>query len=185
MALDGGGPSISEHYKAYRPSVNFTKLVRDLLTAVPGEYLRGLHAIVLTNRDAASGRDKRKRFWQKDRKHKLAESMGVYSHAGANNPATIRIFVDNIERESPAWALRMPVLRHLAVGDVLYHEIGHHIDAVHRPKWGGKENVAEDWNRQLKASFIRQRAWYRKPILRVLPWLMRALRGPDVRETHS
>src|SRR5579862_9973981 len=90
MALDGTRPLISEHYADYRPSVNFKKLVQDLLAAVPPEYLRGLSAIVLTNRDAASGADKRKRFWQKDKKHKLIESMGVYSHAAVNNPATIR-----------------------------------------------------------------------------------------------
>jgi hypothetical protein len=51
--------------------------------------------------------------------------------------------VDNIVKAQPSWALHVPLLRYVTVGDVLYHEIGHHIHAVHRPVYDGKENVAE------------------------------------------
>jgi hypothetical protein len=33
--------------------------------------------------------------------------------------------------------------------DVLYHEIGHHIHAEHKPVHEEKENVADDWSHKL------------------------------------
>ena len=48
---------------------------------------------------------------------------------------------------------------------VLYHEIGHHIHAVHRPVFEGKEKVAEEWSWKLSGQFIRSRYWYLLPIL--------------------
>jgi hypothetical protein len=48
-------------------------------------------------------------------------------------------------------------------GEVLFHEIGHHIHAVHIPAYDGKENVAEDWSRKLVRQFFRKHYWYLVP----------------------
>ena len=63
------------------------------------------------------------------------------------------------------WLDNVPVLRYLVVGQVLYHEIGHHIHAVHRPLHAEKEDVAESWGGTLNRSFYRQRFWYLYPFL--------------------
>jgi hypothetical protein len=89
--------------------------------------------------------------------YRLAESLGSYSRAWKSSPATVWLYVDNIAKGAPPWVLVVPLLRYVVVGDVLYHEIGHHIHAVHRPVYDGKENVAEDWSRRLGRQFIRKR----------------------------
>jgi hypothetical protein len=62
----------------------------------------------------------------------------------------------------------MPLFRWFSIGEVLYHEIGHHIHAEHRPVHDGKENVAEDWSRKLWRQFVRSHYWYLTPVLYVL-----------------
>lgn len=49
-------------------------------------------------------------------------------------------------------------------GDVLYHEIGHHIHAEHRPVHEQRENVAEDWSSKLMRNFYRKHYWYIFPV---------------------
>ena len=47
----------------------------------------------------------------------------------------------------------------------MFHEIGHHIHAVHKPVYDGKENVAEDWSKKLLRRFCRRHYWYAVPVL--------------------
>lgn len=67
--------------------------------------------------------------------------------------------------------LRLPFFRYIMPGDVLYHEIGHHIHAIHKPIHEEREYVAEDWSRKLYANFVRKHYWYRYPGLRVFAFL--------------
>jgi hypothetical protein len=48
---------------------------------------------------------------------------------------------------------------------VLYHEVGHHIQAVHKLIYEGRENVAENWEKKLGRHFFRARYWYLVPVM--------------------
>jgi hypothetical protein len=61
------------------------------------------------------------------------------------------------------WELRAPLLCYMPIAIVLYHEIGHHIHAEHKPVHEGKENVAEDWSDKLGGLFYRRHYWYLMP----------------------
>ena len=62
--------------------------------------------------------------------------------------------------------------------EVLYHEIGHHIHAEHRPVYKGKEDVANYWRRKLWSKFARRRYPYLVPVFFVtgkIMWLSKKL----------
>lgn len=44
----------------------------------------------------------------------------------------------------------IPLLREISIGEVLYHELGHHIHACARPEHREKEDVADDWGRKME-----------------------------------
>jgi len=162
-----------EFYRDYVPPVKLRAIVGDLLKTVPPNYLTGLKTIVLTNQSALSRDERQKKLWQQGRKRRFAKALGAYSHATKFSPATIRLMVDNIAENAHTWTLRTPVLRHLIVAIVLYHEIGHHIHAAHLRVYEGKENVAEDWSRKLLGEFRRKHFWYLAPIFHCSSWSIR------------
>jgi hypothetical protein len=166
-------PEIVESYRDFEPKAQIRKTVDDLLNTVPPEYLVGLKKIVLTNRSALPRDKRRQKVWGRGRKYRLAESLGSYSRAWKSSPATVWLYVDNIVSAVPPWVLRVPLLRFVILGDVLYHEIGHHIHAVHRRVYAGKENVAEDWSRKLRGRFLRRRYWFLMPILYPISYLIK------------
>ncbi len=161
-------PEIVENYRDYTPSVDVKKIVSELLTSVPTGYLVGLKRIVLTNRLSLNRDQRRKKTWQQGRKHQFATSLGAYYRATRSQPACVWLFVDNILEPLPSWLPRMPMVCYSIIGDVLYHEIGHHIHRVHKPVYEGRENVAEDWSRKLGRAFFRKRYWYLVPVFPVL-----------------
>ncbi len=166
-------PEIVESYRDFEPPAQIRKMVDNLLTTVPPKYLVGLKKIVLTNRSALPRDKRRQKVWGRGRKYRLAESLGSYSRSWKSSPATVWLYVDNIVSADPAWVLRTPLLRYMRLGDVLYHEIGHHIHAVHRPVYDGHENVAEDWSRKLRGRFVRRHYWFLMPILYPLSHLLK------------
>jgi len=167
VELESNLPKIVESYRDFEPRSNFRNDVETLLRYVPPKYLVGLNSIVLTNR-AGLTRDKRKqKVWSRNRKVRLAESLGSYSRAWKSSPATVWLYVDNIMGAEATWWNRVPLLRYMMPGEVLYHEIGHHIHVVHRPIHEGRENVAEDWSRKLWGRFCRKHYWYLFPFLYV------------------
>jgi hypothetical protein len=162
------GPNIVESYRDFEPPVSFRQNVETLLRYVPAKYLVGLKTIVLTNRAALSRDKRRQKTWSRNRKVHLAESLGSYTRAWKSSPATVWLYVDNI---SSGWGKGwkwLPLLRYLATADVLYHEIGHHIHAEHRPIHEGRENIAELWSKKLTGKFLREYYWYLFPLLYVL-----------------
>jgi hypothetical protein len=141
------------------------------LRYVPPKYLVGLKTIVLTNRAGLSRDECKQKVWSRNRKVRLAESLGSYSRAWKSSPATVWLYVDNIAEAEVAWWNRLPLLRYMMPAEVLYHEIGHHIHAVHRPIHEGRETVAEDWSRKLWGRFCRKHYWYLFPFLYVFALL--------------
>ena len=158
-------PEIVESYRDFKPPANFKKSLGILLDAVPAKYLVGLKTILLTNRAALTRSQRRRRTWSRNHKIRLAGARGWYQPAWNSGPAVICLYVDNILQSEPAWVRQVPLMRYEALGTVLYHEIGHHIHAVHKPIHEDKEVVADDWSRRLFLRFLRLRYWYLVPLM--------------------
>jgi hypothetical protein len=168
-------PEIVENYKDFEPPERFRTLVDQLLLAVPSHYLVGLKTIMLTNQSALTRDQRRQKIWGRRRKYRLAEVRGAYYEATRSRPASVLLLVDNVVKGLPPWVLRTPLICYGEISEVLYHEIGHHIHAVHHPVYDGKENVAEDWYRKLQRRFVRKHYWYMIPVLYPLWLLTKAL----------
>ena len=166
---------IVESYRDFEPPAEFKRSVEMLLRYVPQEYLVGLKSIVLTNRAALNRNQRRQKIWSRNRKVRLAECRGSYSREWKSSPATVWLYVDNILQSEPEALRRIPILRYYSTGEVLYHEIGHHIHSVHEPVYEGRENVAEDWSRRLWRHFLRTRYWYLTPFLYLLRFALKPL----------
>jgi hypothetical protein len=162
------GPEIIENYRDYEPSPEVRKVVEELLETVPEKYLKGLKTIVLCNRAALTRDQRRQKIRGRGRQYRLAEARGAYYQATRSRPASVWLYVDNILKSSSSWEFRVPLVRYFNFSDVLFHEIGHHIHAVHVPVHDGKENVAEDWSRKLTQQFFRRHYWYLVPFRRPL-----------------
>lgn len=157
-------PQIIESYRDYAPPAWVRKLVEDALDSVPDQYLGGLKTIVLTNRSALTRDQRRQKIWQRGKTHRLAEARGAYYRATRSRPASVWLYVDNILKPIPSWCLGLPIVSTVEITEVLFHEIGHHIHAVHKPVYDGKENVAEAWSRRLIRRFTLRRYWYAMPL---------------------
>jgi hypothetical protein len=72
----------------------------------------------------------------------------------------ITLLVDKIFSGCPSWFLQLPIFRTYLLGEVLYHEIGHHIHHTKQPERRDKETVAEEWKEKLLRSFMSKRYWY-------------------------
>lgn len=159
-------PELVETYRDFEPPAGFKSLVEDLLKSVPPRYLVGLKTILLTNREALNRNQRRQRVWSRNRKVRLAEARGAYYRATRTSPASVTLYVDNIlASHVPPWITKVPLLRYCDLDTVLFHEIGHHIHAIHVPVYDGKENVAEEWSRALKRRFFRRHYWYALPLV--------------------
>ena len=132
-SLGAAKPEILESYRDFEPPPQVRKIVEELLDYVPRNYLRGLDKIILTNQSALTRDQRRQKIWGRRRKYRLAEARGAYSGATTSSPAMVWLFVDNMLKSQPPWALKTPLLQYSEFGEVLYHEIGHHIHAVHKP----------------------------------------------------
>jgi hypothetical protein len=157
---------IVEAYRDFAPPCNARAAVEDLLASVPLKYLGGLSRIVLTNTAALTGQRRRGWSWSRGRKARYGHVAGLYHHRSRADPAWIELFVDRIVEGVPVWALRFRLAR-LLFGSVLYHELGHHIQAQHRPEHREVEDVADEWKDRLGRNHVRQR----HPIARVLLWV--------------
>ena len=157
-------PEVVENYRDFEPPPPIRKIINDLVDCVPPNHLKGLKAIILTNKAALTRDQKRQKIWGRRRKYRLAEARGAYYRATNSRSATIWRYVDNILKGSPAWTLRVPIVRYVDFGEVLHHEIGHHIHAAHNPIHDGPENVADAWSRKLSVNFFRKHYWYVRPL---------------------
>ncbi len=168
-------PRIVEAYRDWHPRFQVESRIRELLTIVPRKHLSGLGSIVLTNVDALSHARRREKTWSGNRKVRITESLGMYHHGGQGNPAWIELLVDNICRE---WRDGKPPSRlsaHFHLGEVLYHEVGHHIQEVHAPQFRPKENVAEWWEERLMKKFLRRQYWHFAIFVEPITWVAERL----------
>ncbi len=157
---------VVEAYRDFVPPCNAQAAVEELLRSVPEKYLGGLWRIVLTNGAALTGKRRRSWSWSRGRKARHAEVRGLYHQEWHGAPAWIELFVDKIVEGPPDWALRLPLVRSVLFGAVVYHELGHHIHALQRPEHREREDVADDWQIRLGRGHIRRR----HPIARVGLW---------------
>jgi hypothetical protein len=151
-------PVVSTSFSDYQPPFDPTPIVRRMLESVPEKYLLGLGEVVLTN--AGGLPRKRRRSITKSRRRKVSVILarGLYHPAFKANRAWIEIFVDNTFRGwEKGWWLRIPFLRESKLGDVLFHEIGHHIHFTCRPEYREREDVADVWKVRLQKHYGKDR----------------------------
>jgi hypothetical protein len=174
-------PKIIENYRDFEPPRQLKEIISTLLDCVSVDYLRGLKAIILANQAALTRNQRRQKIWSRNRKTRLTSARGAYYRATRSSPAIVWLYVDNILKGTPAWTLKVPIARYAEFGEVLYHEIGHHIHAAHEPVHEGKENVAEDWSKRLGRQFFRRHYWYlvpfRYPMLLLIKAALRIIKA--------
>jgi hypothetical protein len=146
---------INEAFEDYRPPFNATKVVRRLLATVPEEYLRGLDCVVLTNHDALSRKQRVGKIKSRKKRVPAARVRGLYHGKWHGDPAWIEIRVDKTAGTLKRPWVWIPLVQEFYLGDVLYHEVGHHIHSCALPEHREKEDVADDWSRKLKASYFK------------------------------
>jgi hypothetical protein len=146
---------ILEEYYNYRPPVRVYRSVEVLLRYVPEENLEGLRRITVTNSEYM-GKALKGKFIQDKRRFRSSDCRGMYW----NN--RIWIVLDQIfEIDS---FMIIPALRTIHIGEVLYHEIGHHVHRLEQPGFRkDKEAFADEFKENLMQTLARRRYWYLNP----------------------
>lgn len=153
---------IIEQYQDYRPPVQVNGTVELLMRHVPAEHLAGLRHVVMTNSASLLSTSKGKYLAEDGRRFKAAECNGLYSNGN------IFLVIDRILRNYPEWFLFVPLIKALAIGDILYHEVGHHIHQLEQPGYrDNEEPTADEWRDKLLREFFKKRYWYLAPPLRL------------------
>jgi hypothetical protein len=162
-----GNFKMVEQYLDYAPPVDVYGSLRLLLRHVPEQYLSGLYKITLTNSDSLRS-SYRGKFWSEKRRLRPADCSGLY-HKG-----DILLAMDLILQGCPEVFLLFQPIKTFLIGDVFYHEMGHHIHRIEEPGYrADKEAVAEEWKEKLMRAFLRRRYWYLASLARLLSPLIR------------
>jgi len=156
---------VKEAYRSYSPPLDASAIVHELLRTVPDKYLTGLDCVVLTNTAGLSRRDRVGKVWSQKRKFDKSSVLGRYHGRSGNSSPYIELRVDRIILGLKGFPFRIPMLRDIVFGHVLFHEIGHHIHNTVRPEYDQKEDVADKWAGKLNGDFVRKKYWYALPIL--------------------
>ncbi len=158
---------IVEHYDNYRPPVRVYGTVEVLLRYVPEEHLDGLRTIVVTNSEYVRKALKGKITREKER-FRPADCRGLYGDG------QIWLILDQIcDLEL---FMIIPAIKTILIGQVFYHEIGHHIHAKEQPGFRkDKEAFADEWKERLMQTFIRQHYWYLRGVLKLFEPLLHRL----------
>jgi hypothetical protein len=156
-------PKVIVNFFGYEPPFDPKPIVEKMLASVPPKYLIGLKEVVLTNTSDLSRKRRRSVTKARKRKVRIVEARGLYHPAWNGNHAWIEIFVDNtLMNREKGWWLSFRFYREMLLGDVLFHEIGHHIHATVQPEFREKEDVADGWKLRLTRQYIRLRhPWLR------------------------
>jgi hypothetical protein len=171
--MDFNETAIREFYNDYQPPKCAIGTVRKLIRTVPEKYLQGLESVVLTNQSGLSRKRRLGKVTSRKRRHPRSSITGLYHPAYRGEKAWIELFVDKIEFSAyGCWWI--PLLREMAFGMVLFHEIGHHIDYMMKPGIREKEDVADDWRKKLFMNFFRKKYWYLIPVRKPLVLLLKA-----------
>jgi len=128
---------------------------------IPEKYLEGIKRIVLTN-SASLRSSYRGKYWSGDRRVRPGDSRGMYLKGH------IFLVLDQIFREYPEVLLLLPSIKTYVIGEVLYHEVGHHIHKREQPGYrDNKEVVADEWKEKLLTAFLSKRYWYLAVVVRL------------------
>jgi hypothetical protein len=167
---------IFEDYLDYKPPVQLYRTLDLLLRYVPPQHLEGLKEIILSD-SARLRKVLRGKFTQDKKRFSAADCRGLY------RGHQIVLVVDQIFLEYPEVLLLIPFIKAMAIGETLYHEIGHHIDRQERPGFrDNKEAVANEWSDILLNGYLRKRYWYLRGVCALLHRLQNklwGLREPD------
>jgi len=180
---DNHGVIIQDAYRDFIPTINARRAVGRLLSGVPDKYLSGLKAIILTNAEGLSHDRRRQKTLSRKRKVLVRESRGLYYQKWQNEPAWIEVFVDNVCQGWPSWLLRIPFFRDLAFADVVFHELGHHIQKTQVPEFREREDVADKWSKRLSHHYFWRRYWYLMPLLFGLSFILKLFRRSKENKT--
>src|SRR5207302_709700 len=86
-------PEVQETYIAYTPPLDVAALVREMLSCVRVEYLRGLKYVVLRNASGLSRRDRRRRIPSRGKRYLAGVCLGFYCREHPGEPAHIGLHV--------------------------------------------------------------------------------------------
>lgn len=165
--------TVHESYRAYQAPRWVRPTVERLLASIPAGHLSGLGTVVLTDA-AAIGAGKTRRV--EGRKYSRNACLGFYRRKQGGTPASIEIVVDNALDGWPAFVFALNLSRDLVLARVLFHELGHHLDAAIGAAAPSGEAAAEDWNRRLGRLYFRRRYWWLRPIAVVFNPIVRWMR---------
>lgn len=163
--------AIIEQFGSYSPPFPVRETIEDLLCGISNQYVRGLHAVVLSSSSGLNRKSRRQKTLSRKRKVAIMDCRGIYNQKWHNDPATIQLFVDNIIESLPLWMFKIQFLRRGIFGEVLFHEIGHHIHNTSVPEYKEREDVAEQWRKKLSKEYGKKRY----PYLRRLKPVMKAM----------
>jgi hypothetical protein len=166
VAVSSQLPKVITNFIGYTPPFDVVPIVERMLASVPPKYLIGLSEVALTNSSGLPRKLRRSVTKSRKRKVKIAKARGLYHPAWNGNRARIEIFIDNTLRNwEKGWWLSLPSYREILLGDVLFHEIGHHIHATVQPEFREKEDVADSWKVKLKRQYNRARHPWQRALL--------------------
>jgi hypothetical protein len=164
---------ICEAYQHYTPPVNAAAIVHKLLSTVPSTCLKGLDCVILTNEVALSRKDRVGRVWSRRRKFDKSRVLGRYHPGSRSSLPHIQLRVDKIVAGLKGTSLHIPLFREIVFGQVLFHELGHHVHHAIRPEYSEKEDVADTWAKRFIGLFILKKYWYLVPVLKVYRFMRR------------
>ena len=163
-----GSTEVREEYGGWTPPIDLRPVVNRLLRHVPEVHLGGISTVTLTDSRTLNRARRRQKRRVRGKRFRLSEALGIYHGAWQGQPAWIELFADRILANEDKRTLQFPLFRDNAVGEVLFHEIGHHIHATKCPQHQEPEDVADRWKRKLLRRFMRRQYWYLLPVARVL-----------------
>ena len=129
---------IREVYDSYAPPFSVSTAVARLIAHLNPEYMSCLSAIVLTN---AADSDN-------------LSDQARYHHDQTRGLGWIEIFVNVTLRPWPQPMLRWRFWQDLAIAEVLYHEIGHHIERLQSSANTSPEYLAVRWEKRMQKDYF-------------------------------
>jgi len=159
---------IKENYNNYIPPFNAKKTINTLLEYTDPQYLSGLKTIILTNSSSLSHDRRRETTWSKGHKLKIVESWGLYHETRNGIPASIELFVDNIFKGYTRVDIFLTIAKETILGEVYFHELGHHIHYSQHPEYAERETIAKKYTKKLFLEFLKKKYWYLYPLLKVI-----------------
>jgi len=167
MERNTSHPRVVEFFRDSTPVLDFRSEVEKALASLPVEYLSRLDSIVLRNRSELQSKERRTKL---QAGVPVTRATGFYASAKPPGGASITLFVDTIIDRWPNWFARVPVLPYEAVNRVLFHELGHHLQALEARRNQSEQEAVRIGERLHRRSFRK-----RRPLLVPVAWILRLI----------